>query len=217
MQFSRDAHHGAVRRPAVGEEAGADRRRPRLGRPSNPMPSARSVRGDRAAEGGGPRVGADEDRGAHRQPRQVQEGRAARARADAGRRAGAQARQGALRRADERHGAHAEARERSRARFEYRELFDAAETCASDGVLNAKHKARLAVWMLHVRVVNDVHTDDNFQFAKATKAVKALVDALTDHDRGPAATTTKTTKTTRRMKRRMKRRRGRTRTRRRGR
>jgi len=47
-------------------------------------------------------------------------------------------------------------------------------------VLNAKHKAQLAVWMLHVRVVNDVHTDDNFQFAKATKAVKALVDALDD-------------------------------------
>ena len=54
-----------------------------------------------------------------------------------------------------------------------------------DGVLNAKHKARLAVWMLHVRVVNDVHTDDNFQFAKATKAVKALVDALTDHGPRP--------------------------------
>ena len=70
-------------------------------------------------------------------------------------------------------------------RFEYRELFDAAEACASDGVLNAKHKARLAVWMLHVRVVNDVHTDDNFQFAKATKAVKALVDALTDHGPRP--------------------------------
>ena len=70
-------------------------------------------------------------------------------------------------------------------RFEYRELFDAAEACARDGVLNAKHKARLAVWMLHVRVVNDVHTDDNFQFAKATKAVKALVDALTDHGPRP--------------------------------
>ena len=52
-------------------------------------------------------------------------------------------------------------------------------------MLNAKHKARLAVWMLHVRVVNDVHTDDNFQFAKATKAVKALVDALTDHGPRP--------------------------------
>jgi hypothetical protein len=65
-------------------------------------------------------------------------------------------------------------------RFEYRELFDAAEACGDDGVLNAKHKAQLAVWMLHVRVVNDVHTDDNFQFAKATKAVKALVDALDD-------------------------------------
>lgn len=70
-------------------------------------------------------------------------------------------------------------------RFEYRELFDAAEACAEDGLLNAKHKARLAVWMLHVRVVNDVHTDDNFQFAKATKAVKALVDALTDHGPRP--------------------------------
>ena len=65
-------------------------------------------------------------------------------------------------------------------RFEYRELFDAAEACGDDGVLNAKHKAQLAVWMLHVRVVNDVHTDDNFQFARATKAVKALVDALDD-------------------------------------
>ena len=65
-------------------------------------------------------------------------------------------------------------------RFEYRELFDAAEACGDDGVLNAKHKAQLAVWMLHVRVVNDVYTDDNFQFAKATKAVKALVDALDD-------------------------------------
>ena len=64
------------------------------------------------------------------------------------------------------------------ARYEYRELFDAAETCADDGVLNAKHKARLAVWMTHVRLVNDVHTDDNFQFAKATKAIAARVDAL---------------------------------------
>ena len=64
------------------------------------------------------------------------------------------------------------------ARYEYRELFDAAETCADDGVLNAKHKARLTVWMTHVRLVNDVHTDDNFQFAKATKAIAARVDAL---------------------------------------
>ena len=50
--------------------------------------------------------------------------------------------------------------------------------CADDGVLNAKHKARLTVWMTHVRLVNDVHTDDNFQFAKATKAIAARVDAL---------------------------------------
>ena len=77
------------------------------------------------------------------------------------------------------------------ARYEYRELFDAAETCADDGVLNAKHKARLTVWMTHVRLVNDVHTDDNFQFAKATKAIAARVDALPPYVPSPTRTPTR--------------------------
>lgn len=70
-------------------------------------------------------------------------------------------------------------------RFEYRELFDAAEECAEDGVLNAKHKARLAVWLLYARTINDVHTDDTFQFAKAAKAIRALIEGLGEYEERP--------------------------------
>ena len=70
-------------------------------------------------------------------------------------------------------------------RYEYRRLFDAAEECMEDGVFNAKHKARIAVWMLHVRTVNDVYTDDTFAFDKATKAIRELVDALGPYEPCP--------------------------------
>ena len=46
--------------------------------------------------------------------------------------------------------------------------------CAKDGVLNAKHKARLAVWLIHSRTINDIYTDDQFTFSRITKVVKVV-------------------------------------------
>ena len=71
-------------------------------------------------------------------------------------------------------------------RLEYRRLFDAAEACARDGVLNAKHAARLDVWLIHARLVNDVHVDDSFAFAAALKAGAKRVDALPEYEEPPA-------------------------------
>ena len=71
-------------------------------------------------------------------------------------------------------------------RLEYRRLFDAAEACARDGVLNAKHAARLDVWLIHARLVNDVHVDDSFAFAAALKAIAKRVDALPEYEEPPA-------------------------------
>jgi hypothetical protein len=70
-------------------------------------------------------------------------------------------------------------------RLEYRRLFDAAEACARDGVLNAKHAARLDVWLIHARLVNDVHVDDSFAFAAALKAIAKRVDDLPEYEEPP--------------------------------
>ena len=50
------------------------------------------------------------------------------------------------------------------------------------GVLNAKHAARLDVWLIHARLVNDVHVDDSFAFAAALKAIAKRVDALPEYE-----------------------------------
>ena len=72
-----------------------------------------------------------------------------------------------------------------RTRFEYRDLFAAAELCAAQGVLNAKHKKRLAVYSVYVDLVNRAFTDDAFEFARFAKETAERVCALPPYEPEP--------------------------------
>ena len=75
-----------------------------------------------------------------------------------------------------------------RTRFEYRDLFAAAERCADEGVLNAKHAKRLrGVFLVYVNLVNRAFTDDAFEFARFAKDVADRVDALPPYEPEPVA------------------------------
>ena len=73
-----------------------------------------------------------------------------------------------------------------RSRFEYRDLFAAAERCAAEGVLNAKHEKRLAVYSVYVHLVNRAFTDDAFEFARFAAETAARVAALPPYEPEPA-------------------------------
>jgi hypothetical protein len=75
-----------------------------------------------------------------------------------------------------------------RTRFEYRDLFAAAERCADEGVLNAKHAKRLrGVFLVYVNLVNRAFTDDAFEFARFAKDVADRFDALPPYEPEPVA------------------------------
>jgi hypothetical protein len=74
-----------------------------------------------------------------------------------------------------------------RTRFEYRELFSAAKACAAEGVLNAKHKKKLEVFLLYVETANRAFTDDAFEFARFAKDVAARVKELPPYEPKPKA------------------------------
>ena len=63
-------------------------------------------------------------------------------------------------------------------RLEYSALLRAAQTCADDGVFNAKHKAHLEVWCMLALTANALCTDDSYAFNKTAAEVKAAIAEL---------------------------------------
>ena len=73
-------------------------------------------------------------------------------------------------------------------RFEYKQLFNAAIELEQEGVFNNRLKQKIQVYILYAHLVNELHTDDAFTFAKGLKKTFGLIDELPEFRSEPNET-----------------------------